>query len=48
MKQKNIKSKPISAWFCPDVVVAEETKKQVSERGLKVELITARHLLRKD
>ncbi len=41
-EKKNIKSKPISAWFCPDVVVAEETKKQVSERGLKVELITAK------
>ena len=39
---KKIKEKPISAWFCPDVLVAEETKKQVSEKNLKVELITAK------
>ena len=22
-----MKDKPISAWFCPDILVAEETKK---------------------
>ena len=25
-QRKSIKGKPISAWFCPDVLVAEETK----------------------
>ena len=37
-----MKEKPISAWFCPDIVVAEETKKQVADRNLQVELITAK------
>ena len=41
-EKSKMKEKPISAWFCPDIVVAEETKKQVSERNLKVELITAK------
>ena len=29
-EQKKIDKKPISAWFCPDVLVAEETKRQVA------------------
>ncbi len=41
-QKKNIDEKPISAWFCPDVLVAEETKKQVENLNLKVELITAK------
>jgi superfamily II DNA or RNA helicase len=41
-QKTKMKDKPISAWFCPDILVAEETKKQVSERNLKVELITAK------
>ena len=39
---KKMEKKPISAWFCPDVLVAEETKKQVTKQNLKVELITAK------
>ncbi len=41
-QKKSLNEKPISAWFCPDILVAEETKKQVSKRNLKVELITAK------
>ena len=37
-----MKKKPISAWFCPDVLVAEETKNKLAEINLKVELITAK------
>ena len=37
-----MQEKPISAWFCPDILVAEETKKQILQRNLKVELITAK------
>ena len=39
---KKMKDKPISAWFCPDILVAEETKKQVADKSLNVELITAK------
>ena len=38
----NIKNKPISAWFCPDVLVAEETKRQIEDKKLSVEIITAK------
>ena len=38
----NIKNKPISAWFCPDVLVAEETKRQIEDKKLNVEIITAK------
>ncbi len=41
-QKKEISGKPISAWFCPDVLVAEETKRQVSKNNLNVELITAK------
>ena len=41
-QRKSIKGKPISAWFCPDVLVAEETKRQVLKYDLNVELITAK------
>ena len=41
-QRKSINGKPISAWFCPDVLVAEETKRQVLKYDLKVELITAK------
>ena len=37
-----IKKTPISAWFCPDVLVAEETKRKILNYNLKVELITAK------
>ncbi len=39
--------KPISAWFCPDILVAEETKRQIEERKFKVEIITAKTPLKK-
>ncbi len=42
-QEKNkIKPKPISAWFCPDILVAEETKKLIEKKNLSVELITAK------
>ena len=40
--RKKIKNIPISAWFCPDVLVAEETKRQIEKINLNVELITAK------
>ena len=42
-----IKNKPISAWFCPDVLVAEKTKEQIELLNLSVELITAKTPLKK-
>ena len=41
-QRKTINNKPISAWFCPDVLVAEETKRKVLKYKLNVELITAK------
>ncbi len=41
-EQKKEFNKPISAWFCPDVLVAEETKRKVSKYNWQVELITAK------
>ena len=41
-QRKKIDQKPISAWFCPDVLVAEETKRKVLKYKLNVELITAK------
>ena len=41
-QRKSVKGNPISAWFCPDVLVAEETKRQVLKYDLNVELITAK------
>ena len=41
-QKKKISGKSISAWFCPDVLVAEETKRKVLMHNLKVELITAK------
>ena len=41
-ERKKINEKPISAWFCPDVLVAEETKRKVLKYNLNVELITAK------
>ncbi len=42
LEKSKMQEKPISAWFCPDILVAEETKKQILQRNLKVELITAK------
>ena len=38
-EKQNINGKPISAWFCPDILVAEETKKQIQNIKLNVELV---------
>ena len=41
-EKKKMESIPISAWFCPDILVAEETQKQIQKLNLSVELITAK------
>ena len=40
-ERENVKPKPISAWFCPDVTVAETTVEAIEELGISVNLITA-------
>ncbi|MGC6530295.1 MAG: DEAD/DEAH box helicase [Candidatus Puniceispirillaceae bacterium] len=40
-ERQNVVPKPVSAWFCPDVTVAETTVEAIEELGLSVELITA-------
>ena len=40
-ERQNVSPKPISAWFCPDVTVAETTVEAIEEMGLSVSLITA-------
>ncbi len=40
-ERQNVHPKPVSAWFCPDVTVAETTVEAIQELGLSVELITA-------
>ena len=40
-EREKVTSKPISAWFCPDVTVAETTVEAIEELGLSVNLITA-------
>ena len=40
-------NKPISAWFCPDIVVAEKTLEEIKQLKLSVELITAKTPLKK-
>ena len=40
-EREKITPKPVSAWFCPDVTVAETTVEAIQELGLSVELITA-------
>ena len=46
-ERKQIKQKVISAWFCPDIVVAEKTLEAVESLNLSVELITAKTPLKK-
>ena len=41
-EKEKLEAKAISAWFCPDVLVAEETKRQIEKKKLNVELITAK------
>ncbi len=40
-EREKVLPKPISAWFCPDVTVAETTVEAIEELGLSVNLITA-------
>ena len=40
-ERQNVTPKPISAWFCPDVTVAETTVEAIEELGISVCLITA-------
>ena len=40
-ERKNVVPKPVSAWFCPDVTVAETTVEAIQELDISVELITA-------
>ena len=40
-EREKVTQKPISAWFCPDVTVAETTVEAIEELGISVNLITA-------
>jgi superfamily II DNA or RNA helicase len=40
-ERANVKPKPISAWFCPDVAVAESTLSKIQELDIGAAIITA-------
>jgi superfamily II DNA or RNA helicase len=40
-ERKNVSPKPISAWFCPDVTVAEATLESIKIFGIEASLVTA-------
>jgi superfamily II DNA or RNA helicase len=40
-EREKVTLQPISAWFCPDVTVAETTVEAIEELGISVNLITA-------
>ena len=40
-ERKNVSPKPISAWFCPDVTVAEATLEKLEQVGIQVAIVTA-------
>ena len=40
-ERQNVPSKPISAWFCPDITVAEATLEKIRENGIQAEIVTA-------
>ena len=46
-ERTKINGKIISAWFCPDIVVAEKTVEAVEKLNLNVKLITAKTPLKK-
>ena len=46
-ERKKLREGVISAWFCPDIVVAEKTLESVKNLDLSVELITAKTPLKK-
>ena len=40
-ERSKVSPKPISAWFCPDVSVAEKTLKTIDESGINAAIVTA-------
>ena len=40
-ERENVKPKPISAWFCPDVSVAEVTLENIEKMGITCAIVTA-------
>ena len=40
-ERKNVSPKPISAWFCPDVSVAEVTLENIEKEGISCAIVTA-------
>ena len=40
-ERRNVSPKPISAWFCPDVTVAEVTLEKIEQAGIQVAIVTA-------
>ncbi len=40
-ERKNVTPKPISAWFCSDVKVAEITLEKIRDSGINADLVTA-------
>ena len=40
-ERENVKPKPISAWFCPDVSVAEVTLENIEKMGISCAIVTA-------
>ena len=38
----NLSARPISAWFCADVSVAETTLERIQEHGIKAAIVTAK------
>ena len=40
-ERQNVPSAPISAWFCPDVTVAEATLEKIRANGIEAEIVTA-------
>ena len=40
-ERQNVPSKPISAWFCPDITVAEATLENIRKNGIQAAIVTA-------
>lgn len=45
-ERENVSPKPISAWFCADVAVAEKTYNHVCGLGISAEIVTAKTPIR--
>ena len=45
-ERENVSPKPISAWFCPDVSVAEVTLTRIRESGVSAAIVTAKTPIR--